>query len=74
MLVTAGQHEGLVDAITDWVGKYEAGAGADKVKYVVGVNEIHDTPLNTLGEAKLDELGEKCQEGAIRQWVRKELI
>lgn len=74
MLAAGGEQEGLIDAITDWAAKYKQGAGADKIKLVVGVREVHDAPLNSLGEAKLDELGEKSQEGAIRKWVREELV
>jgi len=75
MLAVAGGHEGLVDAISDWVAKYKEGAGADKIKYVIGEREIHDAPVNaTYGEAKLDELGEKTQEGAIRRWVKEKLV
>ncbi|KAK5943621.1 hypothetical protein PMZ80_004629 [Knufia obscura] len=74
MLVCAGEHEGLVDAVTAWAAKYKEGAGAGKIKYVVGVKETHDAPLNGLGEAKLDSLGEKSQEGAIRKWVKEELV
>lgn len=71
MLCVAGQQEGLIDAITDWEKKYEQGAGADKIKFVIGEREIHDAPLNPRGEAKLEETGEQYQEGAIRMWIKK---
>lgn len=73
LLVAAGEHEGLVDAIEDWSGKYKSGAGADKIKLVVGEREIHDAPLYPLPEATLAELGEKTQEGAIRLWIKEKL-
>lgn len=74
MLAVAGEHEGLVDAISDWAAKYKEGAGADKIKYAIGVKEIHDSPLKGLGEATLNNLGEKTQEGAIRNWIRDKLV
>lgn len=71
MLVTAGEHEVLVDSISEWVENFKKGAGSENIKYVIGEKEVHDTPLNGLGEARLEELGEKCQEGAIRLWLKQ---
>ena len=71
ILVTAGEYEVLVDSITEWAEKFRKGAGSDKIKYVIGEKEVHDSPLVALGEARLNEIGERCQEGAIRSWVKQ---
>lgn len=74
MLVTAGEEEVLVDAITHWVDHYKQGMGEDNIKYVIGKREVHDAPLNCLPESKLVELGESSQEGAIRLWIKEKLL
>lgn len=73
IFATAGEEEVLLDAITDWETKFAKGAGNDKIKYVIGKRETHDTPLNCMAEKKLIELGEKSQEGAIRLWIKETL-
>lgn len=74
VLVVAGQEEGLVDSVIDLANNFEQGAGKEKIKFVVGQKEIHDAPLIwPRPEAKLVELGERSQEGAIRLWIKNNL-
>ncbi|KPI42728.1 Monoterpene epsilon-lactone hydrolase [Cyphellophora attinorum] len=80
ILCTAGGEESLLDSIIDWSEKYRKGMaggkrrGDDAVKLVVGEKETHIMPvLAPYDEDKLDALGEKSTEGAIRAWIREEL-
>jgi len=73
MLVTAGEQETLVDAITHWVDNYKQDTGRDSIKYVIGKREVHDAPLYSLPESELIKLGDSAQEGAIRLWIKERL-
>lgn len=73
VLVTAGEEEVLVDTNKHLAERFKHGAGGDKLKLVIGEREVHDAPLMAIPESKLEELGEKKQEGAIRLWIKKEL-
>lgn len=74
VLVTAGAEEGLSDAVSDLVKKYEEGAGKDKIEYVIGERETHVAPLLGMGEKKLEEVRKSKQEGGIRLWIKDRLI
>lgn len=83
VLCTAGGEEILRDAIIDWAGKYREGMekgngkknkSREVVKLVVGEKEIHIMPvLGPYEEAKLDELGEKSTEGAIKAFITEKI-
>lgn len=73
ILMLAGEEEKLVDAVTDVAVKMDKGADQGTVKFVVGKKETHVQGLQMIDEKKVIELGEKCQEGAIRIWIRENL-
>lgn len=74
MLVTVGEHEMLRDSILSWTSKFKEGVGSEvRMKLVVGKREIHDAPLDPRPDSELDRLGEACQEGAIKNWIRETL-
>lgn len=73
MLVTAGEEESLRDAIVAFCEKFQAGNTSCQFKFVIGLREVHDTPLNGYSEGYLDKMGEKTQEGAIRAWIKENL-
>ncbi|KAL6246123.1 hypothetical protein RBB50_007276 [Rhinocladiella similis] len=73
VLMTAGAEEVLRDGITSFANKFKKGAGDDVLKLVVGKREIHDAPLYPLPESELDKLGDECQEGAIKLWIKERL-
>lgn len=72
ILATTGEEESLRDAVIDWAGKYREGMGGteDAVRLVIGKNETHLHPiLSPYSEEKLDEMGEKASEAALRKYV-----
>ena len=76
ILVTVGEEESLRDAIVDWAGKYRAGMGGteESVRLVIGEKETHLHPILTpYSEEKLDEMGERIQEGALRKYMVEKL-
>ena len=82
ILCTAGEEEALRDSIVDWAGKYREGVegggrkttAGEVVKLVIGEKETHIMPvLAPYEEKKLDELGEKATEGAIRNFIKETL-
>lgn len=74
MLCTAGGNEILLDSIVDFAEKYRTAMGADRIHLVIGEHETHDAPLDTMPESKIERLGELCQEGGIRNWIRQQLL
>lgn len=71
VLVTAGEHEVLRDAILSFTGKFAEGtSGGANLKVVVGKKETHDAPLGPKPETELEKLGDGCQEAAIRTWLK----
>lgn len=74
VLAVCGEEEVLRDAIIAWADKYKTGAGEGSLTLVKGLREIHDAPLIPKTNAELDKLGDACQEGAIRNWIRSQLV
>ncbi|KAJ9622220.1 hypothetical protein H2204_011568 [Knufia peltigerae] len=73
VLITVGDEEVLRDGITSFASKFKEGVGSDVLKLVVGKREIHDAPLYPLPDSELDKLGDTCQEGAIKMWLKEKL-
>ncbi|KIW95962.1 uncharacterized protein Z519_03028 [Cladophialophora bantiana CBS 173.52] len=73
MLVLAGEHEFLRDAILAWAKKFQAGPGATVFKIAIGKREVHIAPLTAKPEDVLDKLGGDCQEAVLRDWAKANL-
>ena len=72
ILVTVGEEESMRDAVIDWAGKYREGMGGtqEAVRLAIGNKETHIHPILTpYSEEKLNEVGEKASEGAVRKYV-----
>lgn len=74
ILVLAGEEEILIDAVTEFALKLEKGIERGILKFVVGKKETHVQTLQDMDERKVIELGDKCQEGAARNWIRENLV
>ena len=75
VLATAGNDECLRDAIKSWAAKFEQAAGKDKIRLVIGHGESHDEPLTPKPAAVLEKEvpgSEKTQEGALKNWLKKQ--
>lgn len=73
ILVLAGEEEMLIDAIQAFAIKLDKGTwGA--VTFRVGEKETHAQPLMVMDEKRVIELGERCQEGAIKAWIESHLV
>lgn len=77
---SAGEYEALRGGIEEWVERFREGMGGAKdgeqvLRFVVGEKEIHIAPvMSPYGEERLDELGGRVQEGALRQYIRETLV
>lgn len=73
-LTTTGNCEFLRDSVVDTARKVQQGAKHVDFKLVVAPGELHDAPLTPKPSGLLDQLGDACQEGAIRKWIKSRLL
>ncbi|UKZ74751.1 hypothetical protein TrVFT333_002421 [Trichoderma virens FT-333] len=73
LIITVGEFESLKDPVIAMVERLKESAKGVDVKLVIGKNEIHVAPLFPKPVRYQDQMGDDCQEAALRNWIKDKL-